>query len=665
MRTHILAALLTATITFPAWGQPLPAITPPGSPAPESAKSIPEKGGTAPEKHELTKADVEAWLDGYFPYALQRGDIAGAVVVVLKDGETVVQKGYGYSDVAARKPVDPEKTLFRAGSVSKLYTWTAVMQLVEQGKIDLDAGVNTYLDFKIPGRDSKAVTMRNLMTHTAGFDESERALLVTNPKDLPALGDALKHFVPPLVTTPGSTTAYSNYGASVAGYIVERVSGQSFDDYIEQHIFQPLGMKYATFRQPLPKELEPFMSKGYKVASGEPKPFEIITIPPAGSISISGADMGRFMIAHLQNGGSSSNRILKEETAKEMHTTGFPIIPPLHTMLLGFYQTDINGHRVITHAGDTQWFHSELNLFLDDNVGIYVSLNSVGNEGAAAPIRSMLFRQFSDRYFPGPGPEGKVDAEMAKKHAQIMAGRYVLSRRPHANFLSLINLFGQVKVVPKKDGEISVADLKGPQGEPRTWREISPFVWSDVDSNDRLAAKVENDRVQRFGFDPYPFMIFEPVTWWRSSAWLTPLCIFALIALALTVLAWPISAMVRRHYGIAYGLKDADARAHRIIRITSLVVLVLSLLWLFTITKMLSNFDWVGPGMDSWIIFLRVVSYVVFIIGAAVALWNAFTVLGSRRRWWVKLWSLLLALSCLTLLYVATIFHLVGYTANY
>jgi hypothetical protein len=138
-----------------------------------------------------------------------------------------------------------------------------------------------------------------------------------------------------------------------------------------------------------------------------------------------------------------------------------------------------------------------------------------------------------------------------------------------------------------------------------------------------------------------------------------------LIALTLTVLAWPVSAMVRRHYGVAYGLTDADARAHRMIRITSLVVLVMSLLWLFTITKMLSNFDWVAPGMDSWIIFLRLLSYIVFILGAAIALWNAFVVLGSKRRWWAKLWSVLLALSCLTLLYVATVFHLVGYTANY
>ena len=106
--------------------------------------------------HELNKTDVDAWLDGYIPYALARGDIAGAVVVVVKDGQVLTQRGYGFSDVEKRTPVSPETTLFRPGSVSKLFTWTAVMQLVEQGKIDLDKDVNAYLDFKIPRAERQA-----------------------------------------------------------------------------------------------------------------------------------------------------------------------------------------------------------------------------------------------------------------------------------------------------------------------------------------------------------------------------------------------------------------------------------------------------------------------------------------------------------------------------
>jgi len=251
MITRPISIALTRAIILmltPLASAQVPSIAPPRTVPPTGA---PETGARTPEMpasgaHPLTKADVEAWLDGFTPYALQRGDVAGAVVVVVKDGQVLLAKGYGYADVAAHKPVDPERTLFRAGSVSKLFTWTAVMQLVEQGKLDLDADLNGYLDFKISPRNGKPITLRNLMTHTPGFDEAIRALIIADPKDMPTLEAGLKHWIPPRVTDAGSTPAYSNYGAGLAGYIVQRVSGISFDDYIEQKIFAPLGMSKVT-----------------------------------------------------------------------------------------------------------------------------------------------------------------------------------------------------------------------------------------------------------------------------------------------------------------------------------------------------------------------------------------------------------------------------------
>jgi CubicO group peptidase (beta-lactamase class C family) len=663
----ILASFIAASVSLlPVVSAQVPNSTPQVAPP----ASAPEAGPKTPEMpargvHSLTKEDTEAWLDGFMPSSLQRSDVAGAVVVVIKDNQVLVAKGYGYADVAAKKPVDPEKTLFRAGSVSKLYTWTAVMQLVEQGKIDLDADVNSYLDFKIPPRGDKPVTMRNLMTHTPGFDEIIRALIVSDPRALQELGDQLKRWVPPRVTDAGSTPAYSNYGAALAGYIIERLSGESFDEYIEHHIFAPLGMKYATFRQPLPKELEPDMAKGYKVASREPQPFEIVTIAPAGSISISGDDMARFAIAHLQKGAFENQRILQEATAIKMHSTGNDVIPPLHRMLLGFYESDINGHRVISHGGDTEFFHSDFNLYPDDKAGLYISMNSLGKEGAAHTIRTMLLREFSDRYFPGPAPEGKIDTEQAKKDAEMMTGRYVFSRRPHTSFLSLLNLMGQIKVVAGKEGGIVVSQLKDAAGNPRRWREIGPMLWRDQDSNERLAAKVENNHVVRWGVDAFPFMILEPVPGWSSSAWLFPLFIFSVAVLVSTLLAWPTSALVRRRYGATYDLSGLDAKAHRWTRLVSLVIVLTISLWFFTVTKILSDLAWASPSLDGWIIFLRLLALIVFIAGAAIAVWNAYVVLRSNRRRLAKLWSALIALSCLTLLYVGIVFHLIGFTANY
>jgi len=215
--------------------------------------------------HPLNATDLEAWLDGLMPTGLRDAETPGAVVVVVKDGQVLLEKGYGFADYGRQIPVDPRKTLFRPGSISKLFTWTAVMQLVEQGKLNLDADVNTYLDFRIPAYHGIPVTLRQLMTHRAGFSETARDLL-TYGKAPPPLDVVLKRYVPPRIFAPDGGPGYSNYGASVAGYIVQRVSGQPFETYVAQHIFAPLGMNSSTFVQPLPAALAPNMATGYETS---------------------------------------------------------------------------------------------------------------------------------------------------------------------------------------------------------------------------------------------------------------------------------------------------------------------------------------------------------------------------------------------------------------
>ncbi|MGH7012121.1 MAG: serine hydrolase domain-containing protein, partial [Caulobacteraceae bacterium] len=228
--------------------------------APVSSAPTPSSVGTS---HPLTVEDVNAWLDGFRPYALKSGNIAGAVVVVVKDGQVLTEKGYGFSDVKTRTPVIPDQTLFRPGSISKLFTWTAVMQLVQEGKINLDTDVNAYLDFRIPPRFGKPITMRDLMTHTPGFEDVYQDQGVSKPAYLTSLGAYLKAHVPERIYPPGEVPAYSNYGAVLAGYIVARLSGEPFDEYIQRHIFAPLDMAHSTFAQPLPAAMRPFMSQGY------------------------------------------------------------------------------------------------------------------------------------------------------------------------------------------------------------------------------------------------------------------------------------------------------------------------------------------------------------------------------------------------------------------
>ena len=642
------------------------------SQSPPPVPAVPPTGGTAATEGAaptagapLTAADVNAWLDGYLPYALKTGDIAGAVVVVVKDGEVLTARGFGYADVAARKPVDPRLTLFRPGSVSKLFTWTAIMQLVEQGKIDLDADVNQYLDFKIPAFEGKPVTMRNLMQHTAGFEEQAKGVISEGTKPR-AFEELLKAWVPERVFAPGSTPAYSNYGASLAGYIVQRVSGQPFDTYLDEHIFAPLDMKYSTFRQPLPPELAPLMSKGYRAASEPPGEFEIVGPAPAGSLSSPGEDMAHFMIAHLQEGEYHGKRILSAATAEMMHNTPLTMLPPLNRMELGFFETNINGREVIAHLGDTDYFHTSLHLFLNENVGFYVSFNSLGREGAAGNLRSALFQDFADRYFPAPRPDTRVDAKTAAEHAALLAGNWANSRAAQSNWLAALGFLSQVKVGADKKGELVVAPLVNLAGKPRHWVEIAPFVWLDAESHDRLAAKVVDGKPVRWSYDLLsPFMVFDRVPWYANSAWLRPLLIVSLAALLLTAVTWPITAWVRRSYQAPLRLPPAALRAYRWSKIGAILILAGLGSWLLTVLLMLKNTNNLDGRLDPLIWFDEIFGTLAFFAGLALMLWNLWTVWLGERRWPAKVWSVVLTISAVTVLWVALAFRLVSFGAHY
>ena len=626
-----------------------PAVNPSAAPVAESAAA-----------HALTAADVQTWLDGYVPYALHSGDIAGAVVAVVKNGDVLFEHGYGYADYDKRVSVDPKLTLFRWGSVSKLLTWTAVMQLVEQGKLNLDADVNQYLDFKIPPREGKPVTLRNIMTHTGGFEERLKGLIGVEADGVMPLDQFVKLYIPARIFAPGETPAYSNTATAIAGYIVARVSGVPFDDYIDKHVFEPLQMQNSTFRQPLPAALKPNISNGYRAASLPPKGFEIVGPAPAGSLSASGEDMAHFMIAHLQKGRYGSGQILKEETAEQMHTTALTILPRVNRMELGFYEDNYNGHRVIAHGGDTQWFHSDLHLFIDDGVGLLISLNSVGKGGAAQEVRSQLFHEFADRYFPAPPPDGKVDEKTAAEHAGMIAGRYSVSRRVDTSFVSLLYLAEQATVADNGDGTISVSSATSPSEVPLKWREIAPFVWREEHGKDLLSARVENGRVVRFAFgDASPFEQYLRTPWDKSGGWWTPAMALSVVVLLLTVLAWPVSALTRRHYGVAYALSGQDARAHRWVRIAALAAVAVFVGWVVLVVSMLSSLDLI-PKVNGWIALLRILSPIAFVGGAAVGLWNAWVVVRGRRRFWAKLWAVLQAAALLLLLWAALSFHLIS-----
>lgn len=475
------------------------------------------------------------FVDGIMKAHLEQLRIPAAVVAIIKNGRVLYAKGYGMQNIAAGTPVDPATSLFRIGSTSKLFTWTAVMQLVEQGKLDLDGDVNSYLKgFKIPDAYGKPVRVRDLMTHSAGFEDGGLGyLIVEDSSQVEPIATTLAKHIPNRVRPPGALSSYSNYGAALAGLIVEQVSGVPFNDYIQRNILEPLDMKYATFAEPLPPALKPYGVIGYADENGVyvPKPFEYVGgFRPAGSGSMSALAMTHFMIAHLQDGQYGSVRILKPETAQLMHRRAFANDPRLPGMALGFYEQEFNGTRVIGHAGDTQHFHTEMYIVPDAQVGIFASY--VGDGGG--PAREGLIRAFFDRYFPAKVAAAPTAApadfsSMAKKYV----GAYRFARHSSSKFEKFILVASppiQVALLDK-DKRLLVIGL----GEkPAQFAPVGNGVFEQVGGHRRITFYGDSTgAAQHMSVEDLPFMGTERVPWTEApKLWYTVLGLSALIFLA-------------------------------------------------------------------------------------------------------------------------------------
>jgi CubicO group peptidase (beta-lactamase class C family) len=610
--------------------------------------------------HSLEAADLESWLDGMMPATLEQGDVAGAVVSVVKDGQVLLAKGYGYADKVERTPMDAGRTLVRPGSVSKLFTWTAVMQLVEQGKIDLDADVNTYLDFRIPAPFGHPITMNDLMTHRAGFEEGLKDAIVTNPADLMPLGAYLKGHVRPVLFAPGKVPAYSNYGTALAGYIVERVSGEKYDDYVTRHIFAPLQMERSTFVQPLPGAMQGSMSSGYMSAVQPPRPFELISFSPAGALTSTATDMAHFMIAHLQQGRFEGGHILAPRTTALMHTASRNAAPGFDVMAHGFFRDRRNGRVILEHGGDTILFHSSLELLPDDHVGIFVSFNSRGAGDAVYGMRERLLAGFLDRYFPAPVPVTPPPLATAMAHAREIAGRYETSRRVETGFMSLFYVLqGQSTIDANPDGTISISSIPDTR-----FREVAVHLWQAVGGTRMV--KVENvDDVRTVIDSENPVGVLTPAPLARDAT--VNLTIFALSMLLLVAgaIAWIIAEGARRVHRQPPALTGRALLARRLARIATVADLVYLGAWFAVLKPILGNeVSFYTAALDLVIHTLEVAA-IVPILGAVAGVWNAWLSICSPRPWIIKTGSVAIALALVGFVWIAAIGGWIGFTVNY
>ena len=647
MRIMTMLATLAMTLTGPALAQQAEL-----SPTPE------------PAAHRLQQEDIDAWLDGIVPYALKAGNIAGAVVSVVADGDVLTTKGYGVADVGTGRPVDPNRTLFRAGSVSKLMTWTAVMQLVERGALDLDADLNSYLDFIIPPFAGQPVTLRHVMTHTAGFEEQLKHVIAFDPKEAVPFEELVRDYIPARIFAPGTTPAYSNYATALAGYVVQRVSRQPFGDYVDENIFTPLGMESATFSQDLTEAQLHDLSNGYHTASSERTPFEMAAASPAGALAVTAPDMARFMLAHLNEGRLGDAQILQPETARLMHARAFASIPALNGMTLGFYENSVNAHRVISHGGDTQTFHSDVNLFIDEGVGIFVSINSTGENDAAYDLRTLLFSEFANRYFPRK--EAPTLTDIGEGNAALLAGQWTASRRSETSFVALAELLESTVISTTEGGKLQGTNLPIIGAEVHEWIEVEPRVWQSSNSAERIAATIDEYGKARFSLDSMaPIMVYDPVPWQRSVSWLMPALVASLGVLAIAAVQWPAAALVRRRYGAPLTLPNSARLAYHGVRASALVIVAAFIGWIAMLTAMFNDLTLLSNRTDTLLMTLQTLTVIGTVALVASAAANAIYAIRDRRGAWSIIVAIALVLASIVVIWTAFVYNLLKFGVTY
>ncbi|TDG14699.1 class A beta-lactamase-related serine hydrolase [Seongchinamella unica] len=467
-----------------------------GQPQPTTSSATSGKVAATFDHPDVTNpAVVEAFVDGVVKNHMQSAHSPSGVVAVMKNGKMIFSKGYGFRDVENRIPVEPESTLFRIGSISKLFTWVAVMQQVEQGNLDLDTDVNQYLrtfqiDDSWPGQP---VTLRHILTHTAGFEDGAMGyLIIDDASRIIPLNQSLAKYQPQRVNAPGQHTAYSNWATALAGLIVANVSGVPFNDYVQRNIFDVLGMKNATFVEPLPPELDANMAKAYVYAEGRYKErnYEIISnFGPAGSVAATAHDMSFFAHALLKGGAFDGKRILKAETLQMMIDDGFAHDERVRGMGLGFLKRNYGpaDFENFGHDGGTLIFNSHFGMSQKENFMLFSSFSGPGMQ----QTHKAFVKSFYDEFFPVEVTVVTPPADFSER-AKRYEGTYHSWRSSFTKIESLWRMFVGVKVVSLPDNTLMIGETRYVEVDNNLFREVDDYgrVAFQEDANGKITGFV-------------------------------------------------------------------------------------------------------------------------------------------------------------------------------
>jgi len=507
--------------------------------------SAPAQSARPPAR--LQSAALEKLLDPVVAKALDQAGTPGAVVAIVQNGEVVLCQGYGFANNERKTPVDPQRTLFYLASITKTFTATAVMQQVEQGKLRLDADVNTYLTrFKIPATFPQPVTLHHLLTHTAGYDDKNIGYVARTAAEARPLAEYLATDMPPRVRPPGQMTAYSNHGFGLAGHLVETVSGEPYSSYVEQHILHPLGMTHSTAQVPPPADLLADFATGYQWSRATNAPaaqaLGARNLPPAGTVSASGADMARYLIAQLQGGKIGEARILQEESARAMQREQFTHHPALPGIGYAFYHWRYGHLELLEHGGAYLGYSAQMTLIPGQNMGIFVATN-----GSSASVANAIVTAFLESNFPQSAePVARLQSPSAEftRHLPDLNGAYHLTRYSRATLEKIAIWDGQIRVTASPDGAVTLASRNR---AVQKYFEVAPLVFAN-EKGETLAFVTDSaGRISHLAMSIPVFHFpaaFEKLPWWEDLRVQLPVAFSCLAVFAATLTVWPLAALL-------------------------------------------------------------------------------------------------------------------------
>lgn len=605
---------------------------------------------------DFDKVAIEDFIDKFMKENMEKWNVPGVTVSVVKGDKILLKKGYGYADIENKIPVNPDETIFRIASITKLFTSAAVMQLYEKGLIDLNTDVNEYLkSFKIKESYSEPITMHNLLTHTCGFDDKWIGVESLGYKSVSSLEEFLIEHMPSRVRKPGIVTQYSNYGMALAGYIVQEVAGIPYDRYIDDKIFKPLEMKYSSVK--INEKIESKLAGEYAYKNGEYKKIREYSVDaqPAGSIYSTANDMANFMIAFLNQGKYKDSQILDKDTVDDMQTQHFTNNSNVPGICYGFIENIKNNHRFIGHGGALNGFRSEVLLDTENKIGLFVAANSSSGSG----VSIMLIEEFIDNFYPME-VQGSSEYQFSNKDINSLKKfeGYYRSNRYARNSICKVQLLilPDVKVQAKSNGRLLVTGI-GPAEE---YVQTKPLVFTNPNNGRNIAFK---ENAKHNIVTMYPFLgewTCDKVRWYESSVLhllILMICLSVFLSAVISLLIIPIIKLIRNKSKQETSMMKYSRFLAGVVSLLNIVFIVCLLVHINSLAT-ISDFGW-GSNID-----LKILLTVPIISSILTLILIVLNVILVKKKSWTKMKRLYLSIvtiASIVFIIFLNYYNLLGY----